>query len=132
LPRTLRNIEELNFLAAKDYVPRVYAGRVTLFWATGELTASYDLEEGWRELVSGDVEVHEIPGNHIDIIKEPHVRVLAEELRACLDAVEERQPCVGPRAPRFLPRTPEPAHKPRKRALDAQRNDVEKRFAQAI
>ncbi len=84
LPPVLKNIEEINFTAVKDYVPQTYSGNVTLFLAS-DLTADYDLHEGWRELVAGEIETHEIPGNHINIIKEPHVGALAEELRSCLD-----------------------------------------------
>jgi thioesterase domain-containing protein len=50
------------------------------------VTASYDLEQGWRELVAGGIDVHEIPGDHINIIKEPFVRQLARELRSGIDA----------------------------------------------
>jgi thioesterase domain-containing protein len=90
LPAALKNIEEINFGAVKDYVPQTYAGDVTLFLAT-DLTADYDLHEGWRELVSGHIEAHEITGNHINIIKEPHVALLAEKLRGCLDRAEDVQ-----------------------------------------
>jgi thioesterase domain-containing protein len=79
----LKNIEEINFAAVKDYVPQTFAGDATLFLAT-DLTADYDLHDGWRELVEGRIEVHEISGNHINIIKEPHVRELAERLRGSL------------------------------------------------
>jgi len=89
LPEVLRNIEELNFAAVKDYVPRVYPGRATLFLASDDLTAAYDVEEGWQDLVAGGLEKIRVPGNHLDIIKEPHVRVLAQELKACLDRIEE-------------------------------------------
>jgi thioesterase domain-containing protein len=89
LPRVLRNIEELNFAAVKDYVPRVYPGRATIFLASDDLTAAYDVEEGWQDLVGGRLEKIRVPGNHLDIVKEPHVRVLAQQLRACLDGVEE-------------------------------------------
>jgi len=88
LPATLRNIEGLNFLAAREYVPRVYPGRVALFWASGDLTTSFDLLDGWRSLASGGVDVHEISGNHINIVQEPHVQALADELRLCLDRVQ--------------------------------------------
>jgi aspartate racemase len=91
LPPALKNIEEINFAAVKDYVPQTYAGDVTLFLAT-DLTADYDLRDGWRELVEGRIEAHEIAGNHINIIKEPHVRVLAEKLRACLDRAQRDNP----------------------------------------
>ena len=89
LPTVLKNIEELNFMAAREYVPQVYSGRATLFSAT-DLTASFDVEDGWRQLVT-ELEVHRIPGNHRDMIKEPHVEALAEKLRVCLDTADARE-----------------------------------------
>ena len=53
------------------------------------ITAAYDAEEGWQDLVGGGLEKIRVPGNHLDSVKEPHVRVLAQELKACLDAVDE-------------------------------------------
>jgi hypothetical protein len=84
LPRALCDIREFNSLAARDYVPQVYAGRITLFWASRDLRASYDLVAGWRALTTAGVEVHEIPGTHLDIIAEPHVGELARKLAQCL------------------------------------------------
>lgn len=80
LPAKLRIIQQFNFLAAYNYTPRIYSGRVSLFSATGDLTAANDLQEGWCALASLGVEVHEIPGDHINIIKEPH-RTSARWLR---------------------------------------------------
>jgi thioesterase domain-containing protein len=93
LPPVLQNIEEINFAAVKDYEPQTYAGDVTLFLAS-DLTADYDLHDGWRELVSGTIDAHEISGNHINIIKEPHVRALADKLRSCLRHAQSK--CVSP------------------------------------
>jgi len=84
LPTVLQNIEQINFSAVKDYEPQVYSGDVTLFLAT-DLTADYDSKDGWRELVKGQINTHEIPGNHLNIIKEPGVRTLAEKLRASIE-----------------------------------------------
>jgi thioesterase domain-containing protein/acyl carrier protein len=83
LPPVLQNIEEINFTAVKDYVPQAYPGSVTLFLAS-DLTADYDLHDGWRELVEGGIDTLEIPGNHINIIKEPYVGQLAKALKNCL------------------------------------------------
>jgi amino acid adenylation domain-containing protein len=83
LPAVLQNIEEINFIAVKEYEPQIYSGDITLFLAS-DLTSDYDLRDGWRELVRGRIDAHEIPGNHLNIIKEPHVRELAEKLRLCL------------------------------------------------
>jgi amino acid adenylation domain-containing protein len=85
LPRMLKDIKEFNSVAVRAYTPQVYDGQVTLFWASADLRASIDLVEGWRALAGGGIEVHEIPGSHLDIIKEPHVGDLANKLGACLD-----------------------------------------------
>ncbi len=84
LPRMLKDIKEFNSLAIRDYAPKVYDGKVTLFWASADLRTSIDLVDGWRALAGGGIEVHEIPGSHLDIVKEPHVQELASKLGSCL------------------------------------------------
>jgi len=79
LPRIFRDIAEYNSMAGHEYVPQIYDGRVTLFWASGDLRA-YDVVEGWKVLVAGGAEVQEISGTHLNIIKEPHVAELASKL----------------------------------------------------
>jgi amino acid adenylation domain-containing protein len=86
LPLVLRNMEEINFAAVKDYEPQTYSGDVNLYLAT-DLTADYDSKDGWSELVRGRIETCKIPGNHLNIIKEPGVRVLAKNLRASIERV---------------------------------------------
>ncbi len=88
LPRALESVTELNSLAADRYVPQAYDGRVTLFWACADLRASNDLVEGWRALAAGGIEVRKIPGNHLNIIKEPHVAELANKLTECLQRAQ--------------------------------------------
>lgn len=85
LPRALQDIKELNSLAVREYVPQVYDGHVTLFWASSDLRASVDFVEGWRALAGGGIDVKEIPGSHLDIVKEPHVQELASKLKSCLE-----------------------------------------------
>jgi thioesterase domain-containing protein/acyl carrier protein len=94
LPRTLRHVQEFNWLAAHTYVPQLYDGRVTLFWASSDLRASFDLVEGWRVLAPRGVEVQEISGTHLNIIKEPHVAELALKLGESLARVQGRYPRV--------------------------------------
>jgi amino acid adenylation domain-containing protein len=84
LPRALQDIKELNSLAVRAYEPKVYDGHVTLFWASSDLRASVDFVTGWHALAGGGIEVHEIPGTHLDIVKEPHVTELARKLSSCL------------------------------------------------
>lgn len=84
LPRALNSVMEFNSLAAGRYVPQPYDGSVTLFWASRDPRASDDSVKGWRALANGGIEVSEIPGNHLDIIKEPYVGELARKLSECL------------------------------------------------
>src|SRR6266480_8059393 len=44
--------------------------------------------EGWRALADNGIEVHEIPGSHLDIVKEPHVGELAKKLGSCLERAQ--------------------------------------------
>jgi amino acid adenylation domain-containing protein len=77
---------DANMQADKDYVPQIYSGSVTLFRCrVQEPKFSHDPQLGWGELVAEKLEIHDIPGSHYVMLKEPHVRVLAEKLRLCLN-----------------------------------------------
>jgi amino acid adenylation domain-containing protein len=79
-------IEKLNRQALINYQPQVYPGQVTLMRAIERETRRYyEPLLGWGKLAAGGVEVIEVPGHHGTMIAEPHVRVLAEKLRDCLD-----------------------------------------------
>lgn len=43
-----------------------------------------DFTWGWSRFAAGPVEVHTVPGGHMTMMAEPHVRGLAERLSACL------------------------------------------------
>ena len=45
----------------------------------------YDPAEVWPTLVTGGVEVHQIPGDHNAILSEPHVRIVAEQIQRTID-----------------------------------------------
>jgi aspartate racemase len=72
--------------AARAYVPRRYAGRITLFTtAHGGAVVAAD----WEGVAAGGLEVYEAPGTHLTMIQEPHVRTLVEKVRACLARAQE-------------------------------------------
>ena len=43
-----------------------------------------DAHDTWRELITGELDFVHIPGNHSDVIHEPHVRAVAREVRKAL------------------------------------------------
>jgi aspartate racemase len=67
--------------AARAYVPRRYAGRVTLFHTA---QSGLEMVAGWKRAAPGELEVYEAPGTHLAMIQEPYVRTLVEKLQACL------------------------------------------------
>jgi thioesterase domain-containing protein len=75
--------------ATQDYGLRLYSGRITFFKASETLDGAFaDQTMGWSEWASGGVDVHVVPGNHANLMYEPHVEVLAKELTACLDQAQ--------------------------------------------
>lgn len=73
-----------NSQAAYRYLPKPYAHPVTLFKAIDQSDADQDLALGWSSLAN-DIRVHPVPGNHLSFLKQPHVQVLAHQLRELLD-----------------------------------------------
>jgi thioesterase domain-containing protein/aryl carrier-like protein len=83
--------------ALRDYVPCPYNGRVTVFRATEGrgsaeyahlLPVSHDKPEAmlaWNHFAAGGVELVDVPGDHITMLAEPHVRVLGGALTDCLE-----------------------------------------------
>jgi amino acid adenylation domain-containing protein len=87
VPQVLRDVRSSNTMAADSYVLRPFAGRATLIRAEEKsLRSSADPLAAWNGLVSS-LEIHEIPGDHYDILVDPQVNLLAECLKSCIDGV---------------------------------------------
>src|ERR1700682_3055095 len=60
--------------ATQNYGLRLYPGRISFFKASETLLGtSLDPTLGWSEWAGGGVEVHVVPGNHANLMYEPHV-----------------------------------------------------------
>ncbi len=89
LPMAFRDVREANYYASRNYVPKTYAGKVTLFRVQEQGVGILDRDyHGWDHWALGGVDVVEVPGDHVKVIEEPHVRVVAERLRDCIDRVK--------------------------------------------
>jgi thioesterase domain-containing protein/acyl carrier protein len=92
---------------AAGYEMRSYSGRIALFILAQRdgitdglfdpALQDIDPQLGWGRLAPGRVEVHEVPGEHVGLLQEPFVRVLAEKLTGCLEAARGT---VAPRSGR--------------------------------
>ncbi len=79
---TKLEVMKANFKALLHYHPGSYPGRVTLFRSDEPVMRLSELTEwGWERVAARGVDVHDIPGDHLSIVTEPHARVLAEKLK---------------------------------------------------
>ena len=81
--------EASDIACRKGYQPKGYnGGRVTLFQGSEleRMPFSYaPPEQAWKKLLGDKLEVQQITGSHLDIFDEPHVKVLAAKIIACMD-----------------------------------------------
>jgi amino acid adenylation domain-containing protein len=86
-----RRMMEANLRALREYIPKVYPGRVTLLRARARpLFEASEFDLGWGGWVKGGVVVRTIPGNHETLMKEPFVQNLAARLKAALSEADIR------------------------------------------
>ncbi|MCP3958279.1 MAG: amino acid adenylation domain-containing protein [bacterium] len=84
-----------NVRAAHRYRGGRFDGRVTLFTAAERPPAearemAREMARAWGELAAGSVEQVTVPGDHFSLVREPHVRALAEALGGSLRRLERR------------------------------------------
>jgi acyl transferase domain-containing protein/thioesterase domain-containing protein/acyl carrier protein len=95
LPAGLRyfQVEEAHKRALGQYAVKFYPGKITLMRAA-------DVEEtvgtrrnptlGWETLAGGGLEIHDVPGGHTSMFKEPNARTLAETLKTVLPSFDSK------------------------------------------
>jgi amino acid adenylation domain-containing protein len=90
LPRSLKQVRGACETAAKTYVPRSYPGRLILFRSLHRpLLQLADPHAAWSRYAEQGLEIYEVEGNHDSILLEPQVRVVAEQLKDCLQSAAE-------------------------------------------
>ena len=83
---SLLNNYRILFNAVRNYRPKPYSGRVVIFRCESRPEGRFrDDRYGWSGLAVGGLELHFVPGNHVDMFREPNVEIMANTLRACLD-----------------------------------------------
>ncbi|MBD1919976.1 AMP-binding protein [Microcoleus sp. FACHB-831] len=90
LPRAIRYllVEKANTKAGMNYMPQVYEGRVNFFLAVDEpppVGHYFEPLLGWSNLIGEEWAIHEIPGEHTNLLEDAYTQVLAEKLQSCID-----------------------------------------------
>ncbi|HXP82782.1 MAG TPA: amino acid adenylation domain-containing protein [Verrucomicrobiae bacterium] len=80
-----RDFGKINTVSVTSYKPTPLGCPTAIFRCKDwPFMSAGDPYFGWRELLTGGSEIYEVPGDHEGIFHEPNVKILAEQLRACL------------------------------------------------
>jgi acyl transferase domain-containing protein/thioesterase domain-containing protein len=81
------NVFDANLQASKDYQSQFYPGKVTLFRCEVQPPKqAVATTLGWNSSIVGDLEIHHIPGNHSEILRE-NVKSVAQTIKLCLEKI---------------------------------------------
>jgi thioesterase domain-containing protein len=81
-------MEEMHLHALGRYTFKPYSGKITLIRATDPrmevLSKDKDPLLGWGVLAKGELEILDVPANHMNLLLEPYVQTVAQELTTIL------------------------------------------------
>ncbi|HWE61083.1 MAG TPA: amino acid adenylation domain-containing protein, partial [Chloroflexota bacterium] len=79
-----------NLRATSAYRPHPYTGRIAVFGTRATLAAHrHDPTLGWSKMATGGVDLRRVGGNHMTVLRDPHVATLAGQLERCLSDRDE-------------------------------------------
>jgi thioesterase domain-containing protein len=85
VPNGAKEAYAQRYFTRTDAAPAVFDGKITVFRVRKQpYWRIRDDQLGWGKWAQGGVEVHEVPGEHLTLLREPHVQVLAAKLQDCL------------------------------------------------
>ena len=95
LPPAVKKVRRGCASAEHSYELRPYPERIVLFRA-GEkgLRGLEEPGDGWQKYAAGGLEIHELDGDHGNILNEPNVQFLAAELRQCLERAQSESSSI--------------------------------------
>ena len=83
--RPLLRVMQRNSQALFGYTPKHYTGKITLLRTSKAWNSNtQDPTLGWSQFSAQEVETHLIPGHHLNLLRYPHVKVLAQTLKNLL------------------------------------------------
>ena len=86
------DLDQIVFVAASSYKPKPLGCPTVIFHCKDwPMLSAGDPYFGWRKLLTGRTETYEVPGDHIGMLRDPNVGVLAEKLKACLEDTRQME-----------------------------------------
>jgi thioesterase domain-containing protein/acyl carrier protein len=92
LPPAVKAVRRACAAAENNYRLRSYPEKIVLFRATDKgLRGLGDASGGWNKYAPAGIEIHEIDGDHGNVLNEPNVQVLAQQMREYLERAQFEQ-----------------------------------------
>ena len=89
-PEEIQRVSRANRHAMLSHTHRLTRVPITLFRARAQsLGRTISWEMGWENLAQGGIEVHEVPGYHGELCREPYLKHWIHQLDACLRQSEQ-------------------------------------------
>lgn len=79
----IQHVRKVLVAAESKYIPKTYPDKIVYFLSEALKDQLHSNE--WHELSTGKLDIHIAPGFHGEMLKEPHVQVVAEKLKSYLD-----------------------------------------------
>ena len=87
--RPMLRVFYANSQAVLNYVPQAYPKKINLFRTKVQSNiAKEDSSMGWHQLTVGGTEIYHIPGNHLTMLRKPHIQILATQLKASIQKAQ--------------------------------------------
>jgi amino acid adenylation domain-containing protein len=84
-----KDVSSVNMIALRGYTAHPYPDKITLFSVREHAWYIHkDPTEGWHRY-AGSLDIHLVPGNHSSLLREPHLAILADEVKNCLKAAQD-------------------------------------------
>jgi thioesterase domain-containing protein/acyl carrier protein len=80
-PLAHESVQDINEKAAELYEPKPYAGHVTVFKPKVNYDFYPDRQMGWGDLVTGGLDIIDLPVHPHAMLAEPYVQILANHLK---------------------------------------------------
>jgi amino acid adenylation domain-containing protein len=87
-----RNLEAVE----REYQPRAYSGRVMLYTTSDGARYTGHATLGWDKYVTGPLEMRRVPGDHVSMLYQPHIDVLASAIDADVRAAQVSRETASP------------------------------------
>jgi amino acid adenylation domain-containing protein len=87
LPAAIKAVRQGCATAERQYQPKVYDGTIVMFRASEKALRGLD-DSGWQRYAARGVEIHEVDGDHGNILNEPQVRLLAAQICSRLEKAQ--------------------------------------------